>query len=149
MPRMPSAQSTERYFFIIFLFSALLYLHLQRTVMQHTLGKELLKNNKIKTTDSSKRFLRSAIGTFTFKEQYAGEIASQWISEIEALSQIAKEETPISLLQNWYMYNYIYTTINIICTNLICTLFSRRKSTETCQYKIKTGQCRLNAINTE
>ena len=146
---MPSAQSTERYFFIIFLFSALLYLHLQRTVMQHTLGKELLKNNKIKTTDSSKRFLRSAIGTFTFKEQYAGEIASQWISEIEALSQIAKEETPISLLQNWYMYNYIYTTINIICTNLICTLFSRRKSTETCQYKIKTGQCRLNAINTE
>ena len=76
--------------------------------MQHTLGKELLKNNKIKTTDSSKRFLRSAIGTFTFKEQYAGEIASQWISEIEALSQIAKEETPISLLQNWYMYNYIY-----------------------------------------
>ena len=149
MPWMPSAQSTERYFFIIFLFSALLYLHLQRTVMQHTLGKELLKNNKIKTTDSSKRFLRSAIGTFTFKEQYAGEIASQWISEIEALSQIAKEETPISLLQNWYMYNYIYTTINIICTNLICTLFSRRKSTETCQYKIKTGQCRLNAINTE
>ena len=148
MPWMPSAQSTERYFFI-FLFSALLYLHLQRTVMQHTLGKELLKNNKIKTTDSSKRFLRSAIGTFTFKEQYAGEIASQWISEIEALSQIAKEETPISLLQNWYMYNYIYTTINIICTNLICTLFSRRKSTETCQYKIKTGQCRLNAINTE
>ena len=146
---MPSAQSTERYFFIIFLFSALLYLHLQRTVMQHTLGKELLKNNKIKTTDSSKRFLRSAIGTFTFKEQYAGEIASQWISEIEALTQIAKEETPISLLQNWYMYNYIYTTINIICTNLICTLFSRRKSTETCQYKIKTGQCRLNAINTE
>ena len=146
---MPSAQSTERYFFIIFLFSALLYLHLQRTVMQHTLGKELLKNNKIKTTDSSKRFLRSAIGTFTFKEQYAGEIASQWISEIEALSQIAKEETPISLLQNWYMYNYIYTTMNIICTNLICTLFSRRKSTETCQYKIKTGQCRLNAINTE
>ena len=117
--------------------------------MQHTLGKELLKNNKIKTTDSSKRFLRSAIGTFTFKEQYAGEIASQWIPEIEALSQIAKEETPISLLQNWYMYNYIYTTINIICTNLICTLFSRRKSTETCQYKIKTGQCRLNAINTE
>ena len=149
MPWMPSAQSTERYFFIIFLFSALLYLHLQRTVMQHTLGKELLKNHKIKTTDSSKRFLRSAIGTFTFKEQYAGEIASQWISEIEALSQIAKEETPISLLQNWYMYNYIYTTINIICTNLICTLFSRRKSTETCQYKIKTGQCRLNAINTE
>ena len=149
MPWMPSAQSTERYFFIIFLFSALLYLHLQRTVMQHTLGKELLKNNKIKTTDSSKRFLRSAIGTFTFKEQYAGEIASQWISEIEALSRIAKEETPISLLQNWYMYNYIYTTINIICTNLICTLFSRRKSTETCQYKIKTGQCRLNAINTE
>ena len=149
MPWMPSAQSTERYFFIIFLFSALLYLHLQRTVMQHTLGKELLKNNKIKTTDSSKRFLRSAIGTFTLKEQYAGEIASQWISEIEALSQIAKEETPISLLQNWYMYNYIYTTINIICTNLICTLFSRRKSTETCQYKIKTGQCRLNAINTE
>ena len=149
MPWMPSAQSTERYFFIIFLFSALLYLHLQRTVMQHTLGKELLKNNKIKTTDSSKRFLRSAIGTFTFKEKYAGEIASQWISEIEALSQIAKEETPISLLQNWYMYNYIYTTINIICTNLICTLFSRRKSTETCQYKIKTGQCRLNAINTE
>ena len=149
MPWMPSAQSTERYFFIIFLFSALLYLHLQRTVMQHTLGKELLKNNKIKTTDSSKRFLRSAIGTFTFKEQYAGEIASQWISEIEALTQIAKEETPISLLQNWYMYNYIYTTINIICTNLICTLFSRRKSTETCQYKIKTGQCRLNAINTE
>ena len=149
MPWMPSAQSTERYFFIIFLFSALLYLHLQRTVMQHTLGKELLKNNKIKTTDSSKRFLRSAIGTFTFKEQYAGEIASQWISEIEALSQIAKEETPISLLQNWYMYNYIYTTINIICTNLICTLFSRRKSTETCPYKIKTGQCRLNAINTE
>ena len=149
MPWMPSAQSTERYFFIIFLFSALLYLHLQRTVMQHTLGKELLKNNKIKTTDSSKRFLRSAIGTFTFKEQYAGEIASQWISEIEALSQIAKEETPISLLQNWYMYNYIYTTMNIICTNLICTLFSRRKSTETCQYKIKTGQCRLNAINTE
>ena len=149
MPWMPSTQSTERYFFIIFLFSALLYLHLQRTVMQHTLGKELLKNNKIKTTDSSKRFLRSAIGTFTFKEQYAGEIASQWISEIEALSQIAKEETPISLLQNWYMYNYIYTTINIICTNLICTLFSRRKSTETCQYKIKTGQCRLNAINTE
>ena len=148
MPWMPSAQSTERYFFI-FLFSALLYLHLQRTVMQHTLGKELLKNNKIKTTDSSKRFLRSAIGTFTFKEQYAGEIASQWISEIEALSQIAKEETPISLLQNWYMYNYIYTTMNIICTNLICTLFSRRKSTETCQYKIKTGQCRLNAINTE
>ena len=146
---MPSTQSTERYFFIIFLFSALLYLHLQRTVMQHTLGKELLKNNKIKTTDSSKRFLRSAIGTFTFKEQYAGEIASQWISEIEALSQIAKEETPISLLQNWYMYNYIYTTMNIICTNLICTLFSRRKSTETCQYKIKTGQCRLNAINTE
>ena len=146
---MPSTQSTERYFFIIFLFSALLYLHLQRTVMQHTLGKELLKNNKIKTTDSSKRFLRSAIGTFTFKEQYAGEIASQWISEIEALTQIAKEETPISLLQNWYMYNYIYTTINIICTNLICTLFSRRKSTETCQYKIKTGQCRLNAINTE
>ena len=146
---MPSTQSTERYFFIIFLFSALLYLHLQRTVMQHTLGKELLKNNKIKTTDSSKRFLRSAIGTFTFKEQYAGEIASQWISEIEALSRIAKEETPISLLQNWYMYNYIYTTINIICTNLICTLFSRRKSTETCQYKIKTGQCRLNAINTE
>ena len=149
MPWMPSAQSTERYFFIIFLFSALLYLHLQRTVMQHTLGKELLKNNKIKTTDSSKRFLRSAIGTFTFKEQYAGEIALQWISEIEALTQIAKEETPISLLQNWYMYNYIYTTINIICTNLICTLFSRRKSTETCQYKIKTGQCRLNAINTE
>ena len=149
MPWMPSAQSTERYFFIIFLFSALLYLHLQRTVMQHTLGKELLKNNKIKTTDSSKRFLRSAIGTFTFKEQYAGEIASQWISEIEVLSQIAKEETPISLLQNWCMYNYIYTTINIICTNLICTLFSRRKSTETCQYKIKTGQCRLNAINTE
>ena len=149
MPWMPSTQSTERYFFIIFLFSALLYLHLQRTVMQHTLGKELLKNNKIKTTDSSKRFLRSAIGTFTFKEQYAGEIASQWISEIEALSRIAKEETPISLLQNWYMYNYIYTTINIICTNLICTLFSRRKSTETCQYKIKTGQCRLNAINTE
>ena len=149
MPWMPSNQSTERYFFIIFLFSALLYLHLQRTVMQHTLGKELLKNNKIKTTDSSKRFLRSAIGTFTFKEQYAGEIASQWISEIEALSRIAKEETPISLLQNWYMYNYIYTTINIICTNLICTLFSRRKSTETCQYKIKTGQCRLNAINTE
>ena len=149
MPWMPSTQSTERYFFIIFLFSALLYLHLQRTVMQHTLGKELLKNNKIKTTDSSKRFLRSAIGTFTFKEQYAGEIASQWISEIEALTQIAKEETPISLLQNWYMYNYIYTTINIICTNLICTLFSRRKSTETCQYKIKTGQCRLNAINTE
>ena len=149
MPWMPSTQSTERYFFIIFLFSALLYLHLQRTVMQHTLGKELLKNNKIRTTDSSKRFLRSAIGTFTFKEQYAGEIASQWISEIEALSRIAKEETPISLLQNWYMYNYIYTTINIICTNLICTLFSRRKSTETCQYKIKTGQCRLNAINTE
>ena len=146
---MPSTQSTERYFFIIFLFSALLYLHLQRTVMQHTLGKELLKNNKIRTTDSSKRFLRSAIGTFTFKEQYAGEIASQWISEIEALSRIAKEETPISLLQNWYMYNYIYTTINIICTNLICTLFSRRKSTETCQYKIMTGQCRLNAINTE
>ena len=146
---MPSTQSTERYFFIIFLFSALLYLHLQRTVMQHTLGKELLKNNKIKTTDSSKRFLRSAIGTFTFKEQYAGEIASQWISEIEVLSQIVKEETPISLLQNWCMYNYIYTTINIICTNLICTLFSRRKSTETCQYKIKTGQCRLNAINTE
>ena len=149
MPWMPSNQSTERYFFIIFLFSALLYLHLQRTVMQHTLGKELLKNNKIKTTDSSKRFLRSAIGTFTFKEQYAGEIASQWISEIEVLSQIVKEETPISLLQNWCMYNYIYTTINIICTNLICTLFSRRKSTETCQYKIKTGQCRLNAINTE
>ena len=148
MPWMPSTQSTEKYFFI-FLFSALLYLHLQRTFMQHTLGKELLKNNKIKTTDSSKRFLRSAIGTFTFKEQYAGEIASQWISEIEVLSQIAKEETPISLLQNWCMYNYIYTTINIICTNLICTLFSRRKSTETCQYKIKTGQCRLNAINTE
>ena len=132
--------------------------------MQHTLGKELLKNNKIKTTDSSKRFLRSAIGTFTFKEQYAGEIASQWIceieayageiasqwiSEIEALSKIAKGEIPISLLQNWYMYNYICTTRNIICTNLICTLFSRRKSTETCQYKIKTGQCRLNAINTE
>ena len=117
--------------------------------MQHTLGKELLKNNKIKTTDSSKRFLRSAIGTFTFKEQYAGEIASQWISEVEALSQIAKGETPISLLQNWYMYNYIYTTRNNICTNLICTFFSRRKSTETCQYKIKTGQCRFNAINTE
>ena len=145
---MPSTQSTERYF-LIFLFSALLYLHLQGTVMQHTLGKELLKNNKIKTTDSSKRFLRSAIGTFTFREKYAGEIASQWISEIEALSKIAKGEIPISLLQNWYMYNYICTTRNIICTNLICTLFSRRKSTETCQYKIKTDQCRLNAINTE
>ena len=39
-------------------------------------------------TNSVKRFLGSVTGTFTFEKQYADEIVSQWISEIEVLSQI-------------------------------------------------------------
>ena len=58
----------------------------------HAVGKELFKDTKIKITNSGKRFLGSVIGTFTFKKQYVDEIVSQWISEIEVLSQIAKVE---------------------------------------------------------
>ena len=55
-------------------------------------GKELFKDTKVKMTNSGKRLLGSVIGTFTFKKQYVDEIVSQWISEIEVLSQIAKVE---------------------------------------------------------
>ena len=65
----------------------------------HSIGKELFKDTNVKITNSGKRFLGSAIGTFTFKKQDADEIVSQWISEIEVLSQIAKVEP---LLHNWF-----------------------------------------------
>ena len=56
------------------------------------MGKKLFKDTKVKITNSGKRFLGPVIGTFTFKKQYVDEIVSQWISEIEVLSQIAKVE---------------------------------------------------------
>ena len=39
--------------------------------------KEMLKDTKLKITNSGKRFLGSVIGTFTFKKQYVDEIVSQ------------------------------------------------------------------------
>ena len=54
----------------------------------HATGKELFKDTKVMITNSVKRFLGSVTGTFTFKKEYADEIVSQWISEIEVLSQI-------------------------------------------------------------
>ena len=65
----------------------------------HSIGKELFKDTNVKITNSGKRFLGSAIGTFTFKKQDADKIVSQWISEIEVLSQIVKVEP---LLHNWF-----------------------------------------------
>ena len=56
----------------------------------HAIGKELFKDTKVKITNSDKSFLGSVIGTFTFKK--VDEIVSQWISEIEVLSQIVKVE---------------------------------------------------------
>ena len=58
----------------------------------HAIGNEVFKDKKVKITNSSKRFLELVIGTFTFKKQYVGETVSQWISEIEVLSQISKVE---------------------------------------------------------
>ena len=65
----------------------------------HSIGKELFKDTNVKITNSDKRFLGSAIGTFRFKKQDADEIVSQWISEIEVLSQTVKVEP---LLYNWF-----------------------------------------------
>ena len=58
----------------------------------HAIGNKVFKDKTAKITNSSKRFLELVIGTFTFKKQYIGETVSQWISEIEVLSQISKVE---------------------------------------------------------
>ena len=60
--------------------------------LKHTIRKIFFKDTKVKITNSSKRFLGSVIGIFTFKKQCIYEIVSQWISKIEVLSQIAKVE---------------------------------------------------------
>ena len=58
----------------------------------NAIGKKLFKDTKVKITNSGKRFIGSVIGTFAFKKQYVDETVSQWIFEIEVLSQIAKAE---------------------------------------------------------
>ena len=52
----------------------------------------LFKYVKVKIKNSGKGFLRSVIGTFTFKKQYVDKIVSKSIYEIEVLSQIANAE---------------------------------------------------------
>ena len=62
----------------------------------HTLAKEVFQTSKVKTTNSGKRYLRSALGTLSFKREYINEFVTQWISEIEVLSQIAKIEPQVA-----------------------------------------------------
>ena len=58
----------------------------------HTCAKEIFKTTKVKITNSAKRYLGSVLGTLSFKREYVNELVTQWISEIEVLSQIAKIE---------------------------------------------------------
>ena len=65
---------------------------LETKLETHAIGNKVFKDKTAKITNSTKRFLELVIGTFTFKKQYIGETVSQWISEIEVLSQISKVE---------------------------------------------------------
>ena len=56
----------------------------------HALGKEISENAKVKIKNSGKRYLGLIIGTVPCEKQYADEIVSQWIPEIEVLSQIVE-----------------------------------------------------------
>ena len=58
----------------------------------HTCAKEIFETTKVKITNSGKRYLGSVLGTLSFKREYVNELVTQWISEIEVLSQIAKIE---------------------------------------------------------
>ena len=58
----------------------------------HALAKEVFETTKVKITNSGKINLRSVLGTLSFKREYVNELVTQWISEIEVLSQTAKIE---------------------------------------------------------
>ena len=58
----------------------------------HTLAKGVFETTKVKRTKSGKRYLGSVLGTLSFKREYVNELVTQWTSEIEVLSQIAKIE---------------------------------------------------------
>ena len=65
---------------------------LSQSCETHAIVKERFKDTKVKIKNSGKRFLGSVIGAFTLKKHYVDEIVSQYIFEIEVLSQIAKVE---------------------------------------------------------
>ena len=55
-------------------------------------GTETFKGTNLKITPSGKRYLGSVLGTTVFKKEYINNKVTQWIAEIEILSQIAKIE---------------------------------------------------------
>ena len=80
----------------------------------HAFGKKLLKNTKIKITNSGERYVRSVIDTITFAKIYADETVPKWISEIKFLSQISKIELQAAYDCFWFKTQsylpYAYTT---------------------------------------
>ena len=58
----------------------------------HTLAKEVFEASKVKISNSGKSYLELVLGTLSFKREYFNQLVTQWISEIEVLSQIAKIE---------------------------------------------------------
>ena len=65
----------------------------------HTLAKEVFETTKVKITNSGKRYLGSVLGTLSFKRERVNELVTQWISEIEVLSQISNHKLRIVVSQ--------------------------------------------------